>query len=586
MAEGTQRRLAAIVSADVVGYSRLMGVDEVGTLAALRAHRAEMIDAKIAEHGGRIVKTMGDGLLLEFPSVVGATQCVIEVQKGMAERNQGVDEDLRITFRVGINLGDIIIEGADILGDAVNIAARLQEIAEPCGICISNRVHEDVQDRLDDKFEDTGEIELKNIARPVRVWRWTQNITSVAVSPTAEALPLPDKPSIAVLPFDNMSGDPEQEYFADGMTEDLTTDLSKVSGLFVVARNSTFAYKGKKTDARKVSRELGVRYLLEGSVRRAGSRVRINAQLIDAATGGHLWAERYDGTVDDVFELQDEVGSKVIRALAVALSPGERSRMERVHTNNLDAYELYVRAMGTPYPPIKERIFQARDMFETVIELDPNFAGGYSGVSRILYLSVMYGISENSDEDIDLALSLAQKAVEVDDTFGSSYTSLATALLLKRSFDQAIEAAREAIRRQPSDADAHAHLGFALALAGRADEGVLPIEQAIRFNPQFHGPYLNILGFTHFTRRCYDEAVQAFRTNVGRGGPLAYPAMCWWLASHVGLNQMEDAHQMAHRVVAEFPGFTVSSWSMPRLYNHASDVEHLRSALRLAGLPE
>ncbi|MFP6748482.1 MAG: adenylate/guanylate cyclase domain-containing protein, partial [Alphaproteobacteria bacterium] len=291
MTERTQRRLAAIVSADVVGYSKLMGVDEAATLASLRAHRAELIDALIAGHGGRIVKTMGDGLLLEFPSVVEATQCVIDLQRGMRERNASVAEDRRITFRIGVNLGDIIVEGEDILGDGVNIAARLQEIAEPGGVAISARVHEDVRDRLDTAFTDGGEQTLKNIARPQQVWRWSP--ADAAPRDVMEPA-TPDKPSIAVLSFDNMSSDPDHEYFADGMAEDIITALSKISRMRVIARNSTFAYKGHALDVRKVASELGVRYVLEGSIRSGGKRLRITAQLIDATDGSHVWAERYD----------------------------------------------------------------------------------------------------------------------------------------------------------------------------------------------------------------------------------------------------------------------------------------------------
>src|SRR5215831_7850735 len=293
-----QRRLAAIVSADVAGYSRLMGRDESGTLAALKAIRQEVVGPAIATHGGRIVKTTGDGLLLEFPSVVNAVRCAVEVQAAMASKTVDVPEDRRIAFRIGINLGDIIVEGDDIFGDGVNVAARLQEIALPGGICISSRVHEDVRDRLDAAFDDGGAQTLKNIARPVQVWRW-QPSTAVPPkpAPAPASLPLPDKPSIAVLPFQNMSGDPEQEYFADGMVEDIITALSHIPSLFVIARNSSFAYKGKAIDIRQIGRELGVRYVLEGSVRKAGQRLRITGQLIEAETGAHLWADRFDSVL-------------------------------------------------------------------------------------------------------------------------------------------------------------------------------------------------------------------------------------------------------------------------------------------------
>ena len=311
----------------------MMGVDETGTLAALRAHRSELIDPKIAEHDGRIVKIMGDGLLFEFPSVVNATRCAIELQQAMAERNEGVDEDRRIVFRIGVNLGDVIIEGEDILGDGVNIAARLQEIAEPGGLSISRRVHEDVQDRLDASFEDTGEQRLKNIARPVHVWRWRADnapasppATEVAKAP----LPLPDKPSIAVLPFDNMSGDPDQEYFADGIAEDIITALSRIQWFFVTARNSSFTYKGGAVDVKQVGRELGVRYILEGSVRKSGQRLRVTAQLIDATSGKHVWVEKYDRELSDIFELQDEITRNIVATTQTQVQLTEGSLFEHL----------------------------------------------------------------------------------------------------------------------------------------------------------------------------------------------------------------------------------------------------------------
>jgi adenylate cyclase len=386
MSEGTKRRLAAIVAADVVGYSRLMGADETGTLATLRAHRSELIDPLIEKHGGRIVKTTGDGLLLEFPSVIAAVEFAIAAQEGIVARNEGVPDLEAMRFRIGVHVGDVIIEGEDLFGNGVNIAARIEPLAEPDGISLSDDAYRQVRDRLDVIWEDGGEHEVKNIARPIQVWHWLRNGQQ---SPTqqsieSEPLELPDKPSIAVLPFDNMSGDPEQEFFADGMTEDLITDLSKISGMFVVARNSSFVFKGQPIDVRDAARQLGVRYVLEGSVRKAGSRVRINVQLIDAVSGGHLWAERYDGTVENVFELQDDVGAKVVAALAVRLQGDENARLQRVHTHNLNAYELYVRAKSTPYPPIPERIEAAREMSNRLskrIRISPAAMPGSHGCS-------------------------------------------------------------------------------------------------------------------------------------------------------------------------------------------------------------
>src|SRR5438874_12795792 len=381
-AERVERRLAAILAADVAGYSRLMGRDEAGTLARLNALRRELIDPTVAEHKGRIVKTTGDGLLIEFPSVVEAVACAASVQQEMAERNADVPEDRRIEFRIGINSGDVIVEDGDIHGDGVNIAARLEGVAEPGGICVSAIVHDQVRDRLDCVFEDLGEQSLKNIVRPVRMYRIgpeigaSRPLSGVDAAGTAAvqpaALPLPDKPSIAVLPFQNMSGDPEQEYFVDGMVEEIITALSRIRWLFVIARNSTFTYKGQAIDVKRVGRELGVRYILEGSVRKGGNRVRITAQLIEAATGAHLWADRFDGSLEDVFDLQDQVATSVAGIIEPALQTAEARRSAGRPTRDLTAYDLYLRARAMFYTSYKQ-IPQALPLLEEAIARDPNY---------------------------------------------------------------------------------------------------------------------------------------------------------------------------------------------------------------------
>jgi adenylate cyclase len=379
MSAGTKRRLAAIVSADAVGYSRLMGADEAGTLAAFRAHRAELIDPKIAQHGGRIVKTMGDGLLLEFASVVAATQCVIEIQQGMAERNRCIEAERRITFRIGVNLGDIIIEGEDILGDGVNVAARLQEIAEPGGVTVSDRVHEDVRDRLGFIFTDAGEKSLKNIARPVQVWRWLPDGPSAAVS--ASAVPPPpasERPTVAVLPFESLSDDPEQHFFADGISEDIITALAKFHSLDVVGRNTSFAYRGRSVGLKQVSEALGVRYILEGSVRKAGKRVRITAQLIDGAADRHIWAERYDRELEDVFQVQDEIIEIIVATLAHKVDSEETERRAQLARTDRDAYDCYLTGREYFFARTKAANDEALALMERAIELDPNFARAHS----------------------------------------------------------------------------------------------------------------------------------------------------------------------------------------------------------------
>lgn len=587
MSEGVQRRLAAIVAADVVGYSRLMGADETGTLAALRSLRSELISPLIDSHGGRIVKTMGDGLLLEFPSVVAAVKLAINLQSEIATRNRDIPDSKAIRFRIGVHLGDIMIDGDDIFGDGVNIAVRIEPLAEAGGVSLSDDAYRQVRDRLDVVWKDGGEHQVKNIARPIHVWHWQRNGPQTAARKPAEraAMALPDKPSIAVLPFDNMSGDPDQEYFADGMTEDLITDLSKISGMFVVARNSSFVFKGQPVDIREAARRLGVRYVVEGSVRKAGSRVRINVQLIDALSGGHLWAERYDGTVENVFELQDDVGAKVVSALSVRLRGDEDERLRRVHTRNLNAYELYVRAKATPYPPIPERIDAAREMFEQVIEMDPNFAGGYAGVSWMLTFGAMLGHSD-AGETAARAEALARKAVERDDSFGWSYVALCLALLLQGRHEEAIAAVDEAVARQPNDADAHAYRGLILTFAGHPELGVEPVERALRLNPQFvNGPYLNLRGYIMTMAQDYDGAVWSFEQNIARHGPVGPPALAWAAAAYWGLGKPDDAARAAEQLATRFPAFRLENWNFLKLIRLPEDRRRIYDLMRAAGLP-
>jgi TolB-like protein/class 3 adenylate cyclase len=411
--ERVERRLTAILAADVVGYSRLMGADEEGTLAALKAIRRELVDPRIVEHRGRIVKTTGDGLLVEFASVVDAVRCAVEIQQAMPERNTGLGANNRIELRIGINLGDVIVEGDDLYGDGVNIAARVEALADAGGILVSNTVHDHVRDRLPFVFEDLGEQEVKNIARPVRVYR-VRDVGAAAKSPSAPAppaLPLPDKPSIAVLPFANMSGDPEQEYFADGMVEEIITALSRIRWLFVIARNSSFTYKGKAVDVKQVARELGVRYMLEGSVRKAGNRVRITGQLIDTTTGAHIWADRFDGTFDDIFELQDQVASGVVGVIEPKLRQSEIERASRKPTASLDAYDLYLRALALRDQHTDESVREAIALLKRALAIDPSYAPAAAliGWSRIHQAS--HGRIPISQAERAEAVTLARHAL-------------------------------------------------------------------------------------------------------------------------------------------------------------------------------
>src|SRR5579864_3950530 len=407
-----KRKLAAILAADIAGYSRLMGADEEGTLTRLKAYRGELIDPKNKQHRGRIVKTTGDGILMEFPSVVDAVRCAIEVQQGMLERNAQVPEDKRIEFRVGINLGDVMVEGRDLYGDGVNIAARLEALADPGGICISETVLNHARDKVAFEVEDAGEQSLKNIARPVHVYRIIVSPSRSQAAPRSQdrKLALPDKPSIAVLPFQNMSGDPEQEYFADGIVEEIITALTRFRQLFVIARNSSFAYKGKSPDIRQVGRELGVRYVLEGSVRKAANRLRITGQLIDAATGTHLWADRFEGGLEEVFELQDQVTANVVGAIAPTVQQAEIERAKRKATGSLDAYDYYLRGIANVHLSGKEANAEALRLFYKATELDPDFATAYGMAAWCYVLRKMNGWMTDPTQDIAETKRLAERA--------------------------------------------------------------------------------------------------------------------------------------------------------------------------------
>jgi len=422
-----ERRLAAILAADVAGYSRLIGADEEGTLNRLRALRAEVIDPKIAEHHGRIVKTTGDGLLIEFASVVDALRCAAEIQAGVAESNAPLPADKRIDLRIGINMGDIVVEDGDIFGDGVNIAARLEALAEPGGICISARVQEDAAGKLDLVFEDIGEQQLKNIARPVRVYRVVTAVRPAMPQPGSDP-PLPDKPSIAVLPFANMSGDPEQEYFADGMVEEIITALSRIRWLFVIARNSSFAYKGQAVDVKQVGRELGVRYVLEGSVRKAGGRVRITAQLIDVTNGTHLWADRFDSPLEDVFDLQDKVASSVAGVIEPALQAAEIHRSAARPTTDLSAYDLYLRALAALYPNTRERTFEALGLLEQAIAIDRHYAPALAWAAICYMGLVRDGWAEEPGVSRHKGIDLARRALEAGENDPRILANAANAL--------------------------------------------------------------------------------------------------------------------------------------------------------------
>jgi len=477
-----ERRLAAILAADVAGYSRLIGADEEGTLSRLKALRAEVIDPKIAEHHGRLVKTTGDGLLIEFGSVVDALRCAVEVQREMDKRNTGTPPDKRIEFRIGINMGDIVVEDGDIFGDGVNVAARLEGLAEPGGICVAARVQEDAAGKLDFAFEDIGEQQLKNIARPVRVYS-VVTAAAPAMTQTSSGPALPDKPSIAVLPFANMSGDPEQEYFADGIAEDVITLLSKSRALFVIARNSTFTYKGRAVDVKTVGRELGVRYVLEGSVRKADNRVRVTGQLIEAATGGHLWAERYDRDLTDIFAVQDEITASVSAAIFPTMERSERERAARKPTDSLDAWESYYRGMWHFAKFEAEENERARGVFQRALNLDPQFAPAAAAFALTYLNEITLFRPDRREANLPLALDHSTRAVNIDATDATGHSALARSLWMSGRHAESLAQAQIAVHCDPNSAAAHGALGGARLWGGFPGEAIEPLQTAMRLSP-------------------------------------------------------------------------------------------------------
>jgi TolB-like protein len=481
------RRLAAIVAADVAGYSRLMGLDEVGTARTLREHRA-VTDALVAKHGGRIVKTTGDGVLLEFASVVDAVEYAVAVQAVMAERNEGVPQDRRMLYRIGINLGDILIEGDDILGDGVNIAARLEGIAEPGGICISSTAYDHVRSRVTVEFADLGEQRLKNITRPVRVYAAKLRdrlgtVLSSSAPDTKKLLPLPDKPSIAVLPFQNMSGDPEQEFFVDGIAEDVLTTLSKVPELIVIARNSSFAFKGQIKDVRETGRVLGARYVLEGSVRKAGNRVRLTAQLIDSTDGSHRWADRFDGGLDDVFDLQDRITQNIVAALEVELTGDEQARVWRKRSGSPLVYEHFLKGRKLYKNFAKHTHAQARVQFELALEINPTFGPMLYMLGLTLTDQARFGWEKDRDATYEAALDCATRALATDPNCGEAYLVIGYVRTFQRRHDEAVAAGEKAVALSPSGADAYHMAGMYHGYAGNFREAALYEERAQLLSP-------------------------------------------------------------------------------------------------------
>jgi adenylate cyclase len=572
------RRLAAILVADVAGYSRLMGADEEGTLERLKALRRELIDPKIAEHRGRIVKTTGDGMLVEFASVVDAVRFAVEVQQAMPERNAEVATDNRIELRIGINLGDVIVEGDDLYGDGVNIAARIEALADPGGVFVSNTVYDHVRDRLAYVFEDLGEQQVKNIVRPVRVYR-VRGDAKRPSAPALTALPLPDKPSIAVLPFANMSGDPDQEYFADGMVEEIITALSRIRWLFVIARNSSFTYKGQAVDIKQVGRELGVRYVLEGSVRNAAGRVRITAQLIDATIGAHLWADRFDGVLGDVFDIQDRVATTVAGVIEPTLRVAEIRRSAERRTSVLTAYDLYLRGLAQAYTWEKQGTFAALDLLEQAIRQDPNYGSALALAASCRLNLHVSGWTNNPEESRAAGIELSRRALRVaaDDPYvlGSAAYTLA---YFGEDIDAAIEMIDRALTLNPSFARGWVISGWLRLWAGQPEEAIGHFEASLRLSPHARraGTFMAI-GVGHFFAQRFDDAItlllRSLQEHPGWAPTFRFLAACY---AHMG--RSEDAREAVRQLRA------TTSLLVPNA-DHWRKPEHRRlflEGLRLA----
>lgn len=582
--EHIRRRLAAILAADVVGYSRLMERDETATHTALTARWKEILDPLVEQHQGRVFKRTGDGVFIEFSSAVNAVECAAALQGAMNAANEDMPEDRAIVLRVGVNLGDIMVDDSDLFGDGVNIAARLETLADPGGVAISDGVYQHVHGRVGIDFVDSGLHEVKNIERPVHIWTWSPNgRTEATARIVVEAPPpLPAKPSIAVLPFDNMSGDPEQGYFADGITEDIITDLSKVSGLFVIARNSSFAYKGQAPDIRKVSRELGVRYILEGSVRRAANRIRINAQMIDGTTGGHLWAERYDRGIEDIFAVQDEVTRTIVSALKVKLTPSEETRRESRGKVDPEAYDLLVRSRETMLQLSAQASREARGMLERVIAIDPNLAAAYARLSIITFAEYVNQWNEATRENLTQAMELAHKAIELDDTEPQAHISLAIALTWMRRLEEAERSAERAVALDPNSGDAYTSLGNIRDFQGRHEDAVALYTRAHRLDPQFDMS-LHFLGRALLTLGRFDEAEIAFKrrlTLAPRSDMTRFYLAC--LYGRTGRH--EEARRYWQETLEVNPNFSVGHLKQILPYRDPDTLDRLVEGLRQAGI--
>ena len=629
--QADKRRLTAILVADVVGYSRLMGDDESGTVATLREHRTELLEPKAKQFNGRVIKLMGDGVLMEFDSVVDAVTFSVDIQGAIQERNAELPEQRKVLYRIGINIGDVIVDGDDIYGDGVNVAARLESLSETGGVCIAGNVRDQIRDKLDLNLEDLGAVEVKNIARPVSAFRvvmdskaaalrtpvlqaskqpvgrsrmivggavslivlvlglglWTY-LSQTDIEPASVATliqPLPDKPSIAVLPFVNMSGDKAQEYFSDGITEDIIIELSKIAELLVVARNSSFAYKGKPTSTRQIGRELNVRHILEGSVRKSGDRIRITAQLVDVSTGRQLWAERYDRKMSDIFAVQDEVRTKIISELAVKLSADDSIRLRRSKNVDPDAYQLLLRGLEAlrKYSPGTNE--EARELFKKAAAIDPGYARAHANIAYTHIMDVFSGYTKEPERSLELAKQSLTIATQQDPTISQIYLTRSDLFRIQRQFDKSLAAAKKAIQLDPNSDSGYIALAFTLNYMGRHKEGLSSVNIALRLDPNasvFHF-FARAMALFHLER--YEEAASALTKLVQRN-PQFLRGRLLLAATYGQLGRTSDAEWEAMEAASLLDGLSIAQQRKIVPYKRQADVNRYLEGLKKAGLPE
>jgi adenylate cyclase len=589
--EHVERRLAAILAADVAGYSRLMGADEEGVLARLKATRKSLVDPAITAHRGRIVKTTGDGMLVEFGSAVDAARCAVELQRGMAGQNIDVPVDSRIEFRIGIHVGDIMFDENDIFGDGVNIAARLEGIAESGGVCISDDAQRQIRGKVDIAFDDMGFQNLKNIAEPMRAWRLRMNADASAATSikppveTTQPLPLPDKPSIAVLPFENMSEDPEQEYFADGIAEDVLTTLSKIQELLVIARNSSFVFKGQARDIREIGRMLGARYVLEGSVRKAGNRVRLAAQLIDSLNGGHIWADRFEGDLDDVFALQDRITQDIVAALEVRLTFGEQARVWRKRSGSPLVYEYFSKGRSLYVNFDRHTHAQARAEFERALEINRVFTPALYVLGLTLTDQARFGWENDREATYEAALECAWRALAADPNCGDAYQLIGYVRVFQRHHDEAVAAGEKAITLSPSGSDAYHMAGMYHGYAGNFRKAALYEEQAQRLSPLSLNQSMVDEARARFHLGDF-VAAKEIASRVLKERPRWLTAQTILVAALWNFGSEDQARAMVRELLVRHPSFSVSRWARGLPYRRQEDLDTLMNPLRMAGLPE